>query len=205
MPDAIAQIGTLFSAAPGSTGSGILSLLGLGETGAGLVGNALNERTASQQQNILKGDEKVLNSPQLFNQQVAAAQAPLSQGLVQNVTNQVDANAASAGLSQAPGIVAANLSQSLAPFIQQNQSTAIQEVLSRLTGSQSDAGSILGSLHNTNLAPLLALLVRLNNPSGGANSGAFSNFTPQGPPTSLAGDPTFGDPVLGLPDGILNV
>jgi len=193
MPDALASLPQMFQS--------IAPLLAVGETGAGLFGNIMNERTASQQQGVLKSDEKVLNSPQLFNAQVAQAQQPLSQGLVQNVTNSVDANAASAGLSQAPGIVSANLAQALAPFIQQNQSTAIQEVLSRLTGSQSDAGSILSSLHNTNLSPLLALLMRQNNPS---SSG--SGFTWQGPLTSGMGSDVSVTPTntgdFNLPDGI---
>ncbi len=174
MPDAIAGLPALLQT--------IAPILAIGTTGAGLVGNILNDRTQSQQQGVLRADQKVLNSPQLFNQQVAAAQAPLSSGLVQDVTNTVDANAAASGTAQAPGIVSTELSQALAPYIQQNQQTAINEVLSRLSGSQSDAGSILSTLHNTNLSPLIALLLRQNNPSA-----TPSNFQWQGPPLSLAG------------------
>ncbi len=193
MPDALAGLPALLQT--------LAPILAIGTTGAGLAGNILNNRTASQQQGVLKSDEKVLNSPQLFNQQVAAAQAPLSSGLVQNVTNTVDANAAASGTAQAPGVVSAELSQALAPYIQQNQQTAISEVLSRLTGSQSDAGSILSSLHNTNLSPLLALLMRQNNPTGGGASPG--NFQWQGPPAALGGafDPTLGDTSSSFPTG----
>ena len=197
MPDALAGLPQMLQS--------ILPILGVGETIAGVTGNIMNERTASQQQGVLKADEKVLNSPTLFNQQVAANTAPLNTGLVQDVTNTVDANAGATGTAQAPGIVSTELAQAIAPYIQQNQNTAIQTVLSRLTGSQSDAGSILSSLHNTNLSPLLAMLLRLNNPSN-STPGVSAPFQWQGPPVSGAGynDPTVGDTNFNLPDGIFD-
>lgn len=191
MPEALSALpGLLQTIAP---------VLGLGATAAGLVGNIQNERAASQQQNVIKQDQKVLNTPALFNAQVAAAQQPLSSGLVQSVDNQVSGDLASKGLSEAPGIQATQLSQALAPFIQQNQGTAINEVLARLGGSTTDANSIFSSLHNSNLSPLLALLMRQNNPSPEAPT----PYQVQGPPTSLAGSDvsgTLGD--FSLPTGI---
>lgn len=175
MSDAIAQIGQLFS------GAGLQNLLKVGEigaAGAGLFGNIQNEKARSNQLSQIASSEKTLADPTALAKQVSAATQPLNSGLVQSVTNSVDANAASQGLSQAPGIQAAELSQALAPFQQQNQNTALQLVLQRLGLPLQYAQTFLSGLpQNSNLAPLLALLQRQNNPSstsgGGGGLGSF--------------------------------
>ena len=156
MPDALANIGSFFSS---DSGGGLLKALEAGMGGAGLIGNILNEKARSDQLGALTNAEKHLPDPTALAKQVAAATAPLNTGLVQGVENQVQGSLASQGLAQAPGIQASVLSQSLAPFEQQNQSTALQLVMQRLGLPLEYASTILAGLpKDTNLAPLLALL-----------------------------------------------
>lgn len=119
--------------------SGIISSLGQnnnwqklltgGMAASGEVGNILEEKKKADYQNFIMG---ILKNPAKLAQMTAQIQQPLSQGLTQSVDNGVQANLASRGLSQAPGIFAASEGQALAPFIQQNQQTALQAVLQSL-------------------------------------------------------------------------
>ena len=169
--DALGSIGSFFGS---SSGSGLLNLLGLGTTATGLVGNALNERTASQQISKLNA----LDNPTKLAQEVAATTAPLNTGLVQGVENQVQSSLASQGLAEAPVIQASVLSQSLAPYEQANQQTALQLVLQRL----GIPVSILQNLpKNANMSPLLALLLRQNNPT------TTGSLVPTSPPGATPG------------------
>lgn len=119
--------------------SGIISSLGQnnnwqklltgGMAGAGEVGNILEQKKRMDYQNFVMS---LLKDPAKLAQMAAKIQQPLSQGLQQSVGNEVQANMASRGLSQAPGIFAASESQALAPFQQQNQQTAMNAVLQSL-------------------------------------------------------------------------
>jgi hypothetical protein len=158
MPEAISNIGNFFS---NPAFQNLLKVGELGATGAGLVGNILNERSRSQELNKLKSAEATLADPAKLSSEVRAATQPLDQGLVSGVENAVSGSLAERGLSQAPGIQAATISGALAPYQQQNQNTALQLVLTRLGLPLQYAQTILQNLpKNTNLAPLLALLGR---------------------------------------------
>jgi len=140
----------------------LMSLLSLGSSGAGIIGNIGTDIQRQQQINKLNA----LDNPATLSKEVAEATQPLNSGLVQSVTNQVSGNLAEQGLSQAPGIQATELAQALAPFQQQNQNTAMQLVLQQLGIPL----SIIQSLpQNSNLSPLFALLMRQNNPGGGGS------------------------------------
>jgi hypothetical protein len=159
----------------GPGGQSLLKVGEVGMTGAGLVGNILNERARSQELNKLKTAEATLADPTKLSSEVRAATQPLNAGLVQDVSNQVSGNLAERGLAQAPGIQATELSTALAPFEQANQQTALQLVLTRLGLPIEYAKTILAGLpQNTNLSPLLALLQRNNNPSGGSTGSDFT-------------------------------
>lgn len=162
MGDMLSSVSTAFGGS-GSAGNGALDLAGIGTAGSGIVGNIMNEKQRSDQINQLKS----LENPTTLAKDVVAATQPLNSGLVQSVGSQVNANLASQGLSQAPGIQATELSQALAPFEQQNQQTAMQLVLQRLGIPESIIASLPG---NSNIAPILAMLMRQN------NSGASGNF-----------------------------
>ncbi len=152
----LANVGQFFGS---DAGGGLLKATEAGLGGAGLIGNILNEKARSDQISALTKQEKNLPDATALAKQVAAATQPLNMGLVQGVENTVQGTLASQGLSQAPGIQASVLSQSLAPYEQQNQSTALELVMRRLGLPLEYASTILGGLpKDTNLAPLLALL-----------------------------------------------
>jgi hypothetical protein len=196
MPEMLSSVGSFFGGS-GGAGGGLLDLLGLGTSGAGLINNISTGIQENQQISKLKS----LENPTNLSKEVAAATQPLNSGLVQSVGNTVDASLAEKGLAQAPGIEATTLSQSLAPFEQQNQQTALQLVLQQLGIPE----SILGALgkQQTNISPALALLMRQNNPSGGSNPtnpnssqydsffNSLGNFGSSGSPAPA--DPTFSD------------
>ena len=147
----------------------------LGLTGAGLIGNLMNQKARSNELNYLKQQQAGLQDPTKLATEVAGATQPLNRALVESVGNTVNAQLAEQGLSQAPGIAATNLSQALAPFQQQNQATALQLVLARLGLPLSYGQAILGGLpQNSNLAPLLALLQQ--KPGTGTWDGTPSGF-----------------------------
>jgi len=188
--ETLAQLGTFLK---GSGGQSLLKAGEVGMTGAGLVGNILNERSRSSELDKLKKAEATLADPTKLSSEVRAATQPLNAGLVQDVTNQVSGNLAERGLAQAPGIQATELATALAPFQQQNQNTALQLVLTRLGLPLEYAKTILAGMpQNTNLAPLLALLNK-GGPTGSDFSGPgdFMNVLfPQGAGSSGGGDIT---------------
>ena len=121
MSEVLSSIGSIFSnkAFP-AIASGATA--GLGE-----LGNLLAGRQQSQQASALQSQEKAISelTPSQLSSMVSGATAPLNAGLVQSVGNTVQGDLAQRGLAQAPGIFAASESQALAPFEQQNQSTAM--------------------------------------------------------------------------------
>src|ERR1035438_4054125 len=130
--------------------------------GGGTIGNIIEQMKKSAYQNKIMG---LLNNPAALAQMAAKLQKPLDAGLTQSVTNQVQGNMAERGLSQAPGIFAASESQALAPFVQQNQQTAMNAVM-QLLGMP--AGSF-GQPSN-NSGSLQMFLKSLNH--GGSGGGA---------------------------------
>lgn len=171
----------------GSTPSWMKLLLG-GLTGAGELSNILASRQRSQAVSRLLGQEKAAEAltPQQLSSRVSAATQPLSAGLTQSVGNVVQAEMGERGLSQAPGIFSAGLAQALAPYYQQNQSTALQEVMKQL-GLPIEYAQALGTQlpGSTNLSPLLGLLMK-----------SLSKPSPS-PSSSTGGTPPFIDPSSG--------
>jgi hypothetical protein len=154
--DALQKLGQFFSS---TAGQGVTKLGELGATGAGLFGNISAERQKAQEMDYLKKQQNAIGDPTKLAAEVAAATQPINRGLVQSVGNQVSGTLAEEGLSQAPGIQASVLSQSLAPFEQQNQATALQLVMKRLGLPIEYADALLrNNPGQTNLTPLLALL-----------------------------------------------
>lgn len=126
-----------------------------GLMGAGEVGNIIEAKKRLDYQNFVMN---LLKNPQQLAAMAAKIQQPLNNGLVQSVNNQVQGDMAARGLSQAPGIFAASESQALAPFVQQNQQTAMNAVLQSLglpagTFSQPSSMAPLMSLFSKPLLP----------------------------------------------------
>lgn len=183
MSEVLGSLGSFFS---GPTGKGIATLGELGATGAGLFGNisADRQRAAAAKQ----AQDNMNLTPQQLAAMVSGAQQPLNKGLTQAVTNNVNANLAEQGLSQAPGIIATTESQALAPFIQSNQNQALELVLAKLGLPAEFARTIPP---NANLAPLLSLLFK----GGGtpnSNTNPFQTTGPNPLPPNTP-DPNLGD------------
>jgi hypothetical protein len=174
--DALGSIGDFFGS---SGGKGLESLLGLGLTGAGLYGNLSAEHQQQQEENYLKAQQAQLQNPTVLSNEVAAATQPLSRGLTEALTNQVQGTLAESGLAESPGITATALTQAEAPYILQNQQNALQLVLQRLGLPIQYGEAILGNRpQQTNLSPLLALLMRGFPGSSTTLPGATGSMSP---------------------------
>lgn len=159
--DAISSLGSVFTGGSGGVPTWMKLLLG-GLTASGEVGNVMADRQRQAQLNKVNAWENL--TPAQLSAKVAQATKPLDAGLTQGVGNVVQADLGERGLSQAPGIQAATLSQALAPYYQQNQNVALQQVLQQMMLPATAASMVA---QPQNLSPMLALL--LASMKGGQN------------------------------------
>lgn len=159
--DAISSLGSIFTGGSGGVPTWMKLLLG-GLTASGEVGNIMADRQRQAQLNKVNAWENL--TPAQLSAKVAQATKPLDAGLTQGVGNVVQADLGERGLSQAPGIQAATLSQALAPYYQQNQNVALQQVLQQMMLPATAASM---TAQPQNLSPMLALL--LASMKGGQN------------------------------------
>jgi hypothetical protein len=167
MPDALANIAPLLAG---------------GTAIAGLGGNIVNSIERGNEVGKLQSAEKKFTSltPEQLSGMVTKAEQPLGTDLLQNVGNLVQADMGTRGLSQAPGIFAAEESQTLAPYKLQEQQMALQLVMKQLGLPIEYAQAILQGMGGpSNITPLLQLLMK-GNPSA----------TPNQVPGSVPGDTT---------------
>jgi hypothetical protein len=173
--DGLAQAFQGFFSNPGD-----LKLLQTGIAGAGEAGNILQQVKANQYRDFVMG---LLNNPGRLATMTNQLAAPLSGALTQSVENQVQGNVASRGLGQAPGIFAANESQALAPYVQQNQNTALQSIMQALGVPAGTFGQ------QSNLSPLFtSLFSQTPKMIPGQNTTPAPGLTP--PPVSTGGSGT---------------
>jgi hypothetical protein len=156
--DAITSLGNFFSGPAGK-------LLQAGTAVTGETGNILNMIQRGQQFDKLKSFENL--SPQQLSAKVAAGTQPLNAGLVQSVTNSVQGADAERGLATSPGIFNADLAQSLAPYQQQNQNTALQLLMKQI-GLPTEASSILNPV--SSMGGSFAQLMKQFQPPTGAGA-----------------------------------
>lgn len=161
MPDVLGNVG---------------KIVGIGGAGAGLIGNIMNAITRGKAIGSLEGYEKL--SPEQLASKVSGATKPLDQALVENIQNQVQADVASRGLAQAPGIFAAEESQALAPAEQQNQQVALQLILRQMGIPAEILASTTGG--SDPMAALLMLMLQ--------NQGKTAETPNQVPETPEGGD-----------------
>lgn len=161
MPDLLTSLGSFFSGAGGKA-------IQAGSTGVGAIGNVLNMIQSGQQYSKLKAFENM--TPQQLSARVAAGTQPLNAGLTQAVTNSVQGADAERGLATSPGIFNADLAQSLSPYIQQNQNSALQILMAQM-GLPAQAKSVLNPV--TPLANSFSQLFK-----------SFGNNTPATPAPS---------------------
>lgn len=141
------------------------ALISGGSFGAGTIGNIIEQKKRADYQNKLMS---IINNPGKLAQMATATEKPLDNALVQGVTNNVQGQLAERGLSQAPGIFASTESQALAPYVQQNQQTAMQAILQALQLP----GGTFGAPSNNSGA--LQMFLKALNPSTAASSNSNS-------------------------------
>jgi len=155
MSDLISNIGGFFkSAAPALTG---------GTAAAGLIGNIMNSVQRGNEVGNLRAAEKKFESltPEQLSGLVTRAEQPLSQDLLQNVGNLVQADMGTRGLSEAPGIFASTETQALAPYKMEQQRIALELVMKQLGLPIEYAQAILSGMGGpSNISPLLQLLMK---------------------------------------------
>lgn len=163
MSETLQNIGTFLS---GPSGKGLEALAGIGATGAGLYSNINAEQQRAAEEKYLQQQQNALANPTVLANEVASATQPLSRGLTEALTNQVQGTLAESGLSESPGALATGITQAEAPFVQANQQQALQLVMQRLNLPLSYAQTLFAGLPpNTNLAPLLAMLSKTGAPA----------------------------------------
>jgi hypothetical protein len=116
----------------------------------------------------------------------AAAQytQPLSAGLTSSISNLVQGNLAERGLGSSPAAYAQLLSQSLAPYIMQNQQVGLNTLLQSLATA---AGTRTTPFPQIDISRLLATLKAPTTP------GSLSNLQPEPDVLNIAGpNPNFG-------------
>jgi hypothetical protein len=169
---------------------GIQATTGIG----GLLSNILNSRKQGQVADQGIAHQKMVNAllanPALMSQKIAALRQPLSQGLVQSVTNDSQAQLAERGLGTSPQIAGAVEGQALAPFEQKSQEDAINAFLGTLGIGPSSTNAASGAI-----------------PGATDTSGFWNTFSPKPAPTgggasSTATPGTIADPVYGDPGGV---
>lgn len=124
--DAMNSIGSFIT---GKGGQGLL-------TGVSAISNFLAKKKQNDylnnQINYQKMVQGIVSDPAKLAARAKSLQAPLDQGLIQGVGNEVQAYNASRGLSTSPQIQSAVLAQALGPYMQYNQDAAMQEAISSL-------------------------------------------------------------------------
>jgi hypothetical protein len=160
--DALKSIGGFFGkAAPTIAGGTAIS---------GLIGNIISSITRGRQvSNLESAEKKFANlTPEQLAGLVSRAEAPLSQDLLQTVGNTVQADMASRGLAQAPGIFAAAETQDLAPYRIQEQQKALELVLKQMGLPIEYARAIIEATGgNADVSKVLAMLMNMNKGGGG--------------------------------------
>lgn len=128
MPQALGSLGTFFSNNMGN----INKLLAVGGTAGNLysgVNNAIQTNNYNKTQSYI---QNLIKNPTAMAAAAAKYQQPLSAGLTDSVTNAAQAQLAERGLGGSPAAMQSVLAQALAPYIQQNQQTAMQTLMESL-------------------------------------------------------------------------
>lgn len=147
-------------------------------TGAGGLESLLAEK---KKQDILNRYLDLANNPAKSEAQIRSLVAPLNASLEKSVENSVQGYLGSRGLSESPQISEAVLSQSLAPYEQQNINSAIEEYYRSL-----GLGLSAEEQNKPFIPDLSKLLASLNPPKDPAGTYTPSDY----PPTPTPEDST---------------
>jgi len=157
MSEVMSTIGSIFSnPATGPILSGASA--GIGEIGNLLAGSAQSKEAAA----LKAQQDKIANlTPSQLTGMVTSAEKPIDNALIQQINNSVQGDMASRGLAEAPGIFAAGESQALAPYVQQNYQTALNQVLTQLGLPLSYASTLAQFLpKQQNMTPAFQLFLQ---------------------------------------------
>ena len=166
MSEFLSNIGNFLSNA--NDMKSVTSLLGLAGTGANIYSGIQNTEANNQALGAQKYVTSLMENPAKMTAAAAQYAQPLSAGLTSDISNQVQANLAERGLGSSPSAYTQQLTQALAPYIQQNQQTAMQQLLQTLGLAPKPTA--------TPMMDMSKLLASLKLPSGNSN-----------PPSSGAG------------------
>jgi hypothetical protein len=202
MSDTIAAIGDFMSS---GAGKGLTALLGLAGAGtniySGIQNTIQNQRQAAAQKYV----QNLVQNPTKMAAAAAGYTQPLTAGLTEDIENTVQGSLAERGLGSSPAAYTQQLTQALAPYIQQNQQAGQNALLSAL-------GLIPGmrpaTFPMTNLAGILKQL-QLPSSSSPANQPSLLDPNTGGdplglnapPPVTLPPDPGTWNDIWGLGAG----
>src|ERR1700722_3666077 len=126
--DALASLGSFFQTAAPAIGA-VGSVAG---TGANIFNGIQNFQAQQRQANAQKYIQSLTQNPTKMAAAVSAYQQPLTAGLTDELSNQVQGNLAERGLGSSPSAYTQALVQAEAPYVQQNQSTALNALMQAL-------------------------------------------------------------------------
>lgn len=116
----------------GAGGKGLNSLLSLAGTGTNIFSGIQNMQQNQRLANAQKYVTDLVTNPAKMTQATAAYTAPLTAGLTDEITNQVQGNLSERGLGSSPAAFTQQLTQALAPFVQNNQNQGFQNLMASL-------------------------------------------------------------------------
>lgn len=128
MSDALTSLGSFLT----TDAKPLNSILGLAGAGTNIYSGIQNIQQQQQVQNAQKYMTSLLTSPTKMAAAEAGYQQPLTAGLTAELSNQVQGNLAERGLGSSPAAYTQQLTQAIAPYVQQNQGTALNALMQSL-------------------------------------------------------------------------
>lgn len=129
MPSVVTSLGSFLG---GTGGKGLNALLGAAGTGANIFGSIQNFQQRQKQIDAQNYISSLLKDPTKYNKAVAGYTAPLDAGLTAGITNQVQGQLAERGLGSSPAAFTQAETQALAPYLQQNKQSAVNDLFNML-------------------------------------------------------------------------
>jgi hypothetical protein len=151
MSDLVSSVGSFFS----NYAKPLSALATTAGAGANVYTGVQNAQNLGNYNSTQQYIQNLVKNPQAMQKAAASYTQPLTAGLTDSVTNQVQAQLAERGLGGSPAALSSDITQALAPYIQQNQQTGLNTLLQSLgvAGAAKPA-----TLPSVNLSQLMALL-----------------------------------------------
>jgi hypothetical protein len=182
MSDLMSSLGSFLTSNTGAL-KGLASIAGTGSNIYSGINNAVNTSNYNSTQSYI---QNLVKNPTALAAASAKLQQPLSAGLTDEVTNQAQAQMAERGLGGSPAAMTSAVTQSLAPYIQQNQSTAMQTLMQSLGLGSSAKPSALPQVDMSKLLAMFKANGSTSDPSAAMAQTGFADMS--APPTPLSLD-----------------